>query len=253
MKLARRLPADFRACGRRILLRAAGLKDPYAYRIASWRQGVAPRVALPQAFPGIDAIDVRLVRPLDRTEDTSLDPYELLVLCLIERFVDARKVLEIGTFDGGTTVNLAANIAEGGAVTTVDLPPDWDGRLQLDVRPELRNVTSRSSVGAQLRDTPEESRVTQVFGDSATLDWERLGGPFDLVFIDGCHAYEYVVSDTENALRHLREGGVVVWHDYGMMDDVSRAVDEHASDVGVSMIRGTRLAVAVKRPLGSAA
>ena len=66
-----------------------------------------------------------------------------------------------------------------------------------------------------------------------------------MAFIDGCHAYEYVRKDTENALRAVRKGGVVMWHDYGMIKEVSRAVDEFARQLDVKVIRGTRIALAV--------
>ncbi len=62
-------------------------------------------------------------------------------------------------------------------------------------------------------------------------------------FIDGCHYREYVKADTENALRNIRAGGVVVWHDYGDIKDVSRVVDGSARRITVRVVRGTRLAV----------
>jgi hypothetical protein len=67
-----------------------------------------------------------------------------------------------------------------------------------------------------------------------------------MIFIDGNHYYDYVKSDSENALGCLRAGGLIVWHDYGMIEDVSRAVDELAGRVGVLAIRGTSLAVGRK-------
>jgi predicted O-methyltransferase YrrM len=107
----------------------------------------------------------------------------------------------------------------------------------------LDNFTGPASAAAQFRNTGYATKIRQVYGDSAAIDWADLGGPFDLIFIDGSHYYEYVKSDTRNALACLSAGGLVVWHDYGMIEDVSRAVDEVASDVSVVAIRGTRLAV----------
>lgn len=221
-----------------------GIKEPEARRMAQWRHGTAPRVPLAEAFPGIETAGVTLRQPFMRTTDTSIDPFELLALCAIERHIKAAQVLEIGTFDGGTTLNLAANLADGGRVTTVDLPPDWDGTFQYDVPPELRNPTDERRVGEQFHGSEHESSIRQVFGDSATLDWDRLEGPFELVFIDGNHFYDYVKADSAHALAHLKPGGVVVWHDYGMFRDVSRAVDELAGSLDVKVLQGTRLAVA---------
>ena len=36
---------------------------------------------------------------------------------------------------------------------------------------------------------------------------------FDIIFIDGCLMSENVQRDIDNCLRHLREGGVIVYHD----------------------------------------
>jgi len=128
-------------------------------------------------------------------------------------------------------------------ITTVDLPPNWTGALTYHVPDVLDNFTGPASAAAQFRDTAYATKIRQVYGDSAAIDWTGLGGPFDLIFIDGSHYYDYVKSDTRNAFGCLAGDGCVVWHDYGMIEDVSRAVDEVASTVSVVAIRGTRLAV----------
>jgi predicted O-methyltransferase YrrM len=214
-------------------------KDRDAYRISTWRHGRLERRRPAEIFPGIEHVDVRLFNLYDRDPGMSIDAAEVMVLCAIERFIRAENVLEIGTWDGNTALNLAANVADGGRVTTVDLPPD--ARLPSG----YWNKAEPSRVGVQYRGSPYESRIRQVLGDSRTMNWEELGGPFDLIFIDGCHAEEYVRTDTENALRRIRPGGVIVWHDYGDFKSVSRAVDgliggsHHAAAV-----RSTRFAVA---------
>ena len=65
----------------------------------------------------------------------------------------------------------------------------------------------------------------------AKLDWKELPTPLDLVFLDGCHAFDYVNRDTRNSIRHLKEGGLLIWHDYGMIRDVSKVVDETAKKI----------------------
>ena len=37
----------------------------------------------------------------------------------------------------------------------------------------------------------------------------------DLVFVDAAHDYVHGLPDSINALRLVRPGGIVVWHDYG--------------------------------------
>jgi predicted O-methyltransferase YrrM len=233
-----------RVAARDFLTNARPARDPEARRIREWVWGSAPRVTIAAAFPGIEDVDVKIRRAFNRPADgCSIDAYEIFCICAIERLTRASNVLEIGTYDGNTALNLAANVGEGGRVVTVDLPTDWDGSLGITVPDRFLNVGPRDNVGAQYEGTPEAGTIEQVFADTATLDWARLGGPFDLIFIDGCHHSDYVRKDTENALAQLAPNGVLIWHDYGMSRHVSRVVDEIAIHRRVNALRGTRLAV----------
>lgn len=221
-------------------------RDPEAYRIGSWSFGAAPRVDLRDIFPGIESADIKVFRSYDRKRDLSLDAQEVLAICAITAHVKAQSMIEVGTSDGNTTLNLVANGADGARMTTLDLPEDWSGGFEIHVPEMMNNITDRARVGIQYRTSPYAGQVTQVFGDSAKLDYAKLAGPFDLAFIDGCHFYDYVKVDTTNCLAHMKPGGVLIWHDYGMIEDVSRAVDEwsQATGIPVSIVAGTRLAIA---------
>jgi hypothetical protein len=228
-----------------------GLKDPTARRIARWGYGNAPRLEIGQLFPGIQDVTVTVTKAFDRTPDTSVTAEEALYIAAIVRKSMATRILEIGTFDGNTTLNLATNATENSMVTTVDLPPDWDGQLGMEVSPILVNVTDRNKVGRQFQGTEQSNRIRQVYGDSATLDWASLGAPFDLIFIDGCHSYDYVKKDTVNAIANLKDDGIILWHDYGFFRDVSIAVDEFVDHLEINVICGTRIAVGKRRPVVS--
>ena len=222
--------------------------DPDVYQVVGSRTfGSAPRITLVDAFPGIESVDVSVLRAFDRSIETSLTPHEALAIAAIVRLTNPKRLLEIGTFDGNTTLNLAANASPDAVITTVDLPPNWSGALRYRVPHALDNFTGPASAAAQFQKTAYANRIKQVYGDSAAINWTGLGGPFDLIFIDGSHSYEYVKSDTRNALACLAVGGLVIWHDYGMIEDVSRAVDELNGAVRVFAVRGTRLAVGKPR------
>lgn len=218
-------------------------RDPEAYRIGSWSYGRLPREPVAKIFPGIESVDVCLLRAFDRDPWISLDNNEALILCALAKHFKTKKILEIGTFEGNTTLNLAANTAPDALIFTVDMPPDWDGKMKIKVPGLKVNVSERSKIGSQFQNTEYAGKIRQIFTDSANLDWSRLPLPLDLVFIDGCHDYAYVQKDTGNALRSIRPGGLVVWHDYGMYEDVSRVVDETGRKITTRAIRGTRLAV----------
>ena len=219
-------------------------KDPEAYRIGAWSFGNAPRVDLRDIFPGIDSTDIKVFNSYDRKRDLSLDAQEVLALMAIAAFLKPKKIIEIGTSDGNTTLNLVANAAKGAKITTFDLPEDWKGGFEIHVPEMMKNVTDRDAVGRQYRDSEYADQVIQVFGDSAKIDYNELDGPFDMAFIDGCHYYEYVKKDTENTMAHMSKGGTIIWHDYGMIEDVSKVVDALPKDMNIRVIAGTRLAIA---------
>jgi len=81
--------------------------------------------------------------------------------------------------------------------------------------------------------------------DPATFDFSAHHGRAGLVFVDGSHSYEYVIADTETAARLVAPKGVVIWHDYGVWEGVTRALEEIEASrhLGLRHVRGTSLVV----------
>jgi predicted O-methyltransferase YrrM len=66
-------------------------------------------------------------------------------------------------------------------------------------------------------------RVCQIYADSREWDTRAYpNGFFDTALIDGGHTASVVESDTRNALRLVRSGGLVMWHDFCPREDVMR-------------------------------
>lgn len=157
------------------------------------------------------------------------------------------EIIEIGTFDGRTALNLAVNAPQSCRVFTLDLPPDIPTAFALAsserqyVDKPLPGVRFRSH--SEFKDFPGVSNIVQLIGDSASFDWSGHVGKAGLVFVDGSHAYEYVHKDTETAFHLAIKGGVIFWHDYGVWEDVTRALEEFESRErrGLVHIRGTSL------------
>lgn len=218
--------------------------DPHVRQSHSWVWGKLPRLELREVIPGTETVGVIILEVFSRVLGITLDIEECAALAAIAKFRDAKRILEIGTFDGTTALNLAANTSPDAQIVTVDLPPNWSGDLSLPTPREFRNVTDRQGVGRRFLNTPYEHKIRQIFGDSAKLNWSELQGPFDMIFIDACHHYNYVKSDTRNALKCARaDGGLIIWHDYGYVKGVSDVVDETSEQIKVKTIAGTRLAV----------
>jgi Methyltransferase domain len=204
--------------------------------VRSWSSGKLPHVMLRDLFPGIESCgSIVVLKPEARVIGFSLDLLELVHVLSVVKFRGARSILEIGTFDGFTALNIAANINWEGKVHTVDLPKSEE-------RDSFDNPYAPYLVGSKFAREPEAAKIEQLWADSTKADWQSFGGPFDMILIDGSHVYPDVKSDGANALRHLRPGGTVFWHDYGHYLGVSKAIDELARDHSIAVIKGTRLA-----------
>ena len=181
-----------------------------------------------------------------QARDGNVSLLELVVLAAATRQLAARTVFEIGTFDGRTTVNLAANTAPDGVVYTLDLPSVSSGAV-LDVHAEDRKYMQLAQSGSRIMSSEFSPRIRRLLGDSATFDFAAYAGGIDLCFIDGSHAYGYVLNDSARAVRMLRQGGVILWHDYGLWPGVTQALDElYSTDAAFSSLRwieGTTLAI----------
>jgi predicted O-methyltransferase YrrM len=220
--------------------RAQRLDAECRHLISAWSSGSLPRVRITELFPGIDSVDVVLRKPENRIVGWSLDLQELVHLVAIAKQTGARRVLEIGTFDGFTALNLAANMDPDARVSTLDLP---QAQNQSDLRAGgISNAVISNKIGSKFLSEPEAGRIRQIFGNSGVDDWNGFGGPFDLILIDGSHDYEYVKSDGLNAIKVARPGATILWHDYGQAVDVARAVDELARRYPIRAILGTRFA-----------
>ena len=216
-----------------------------AHLIKSWSSGKLTRKSALEIFPEIKDVDVVLKKPYSRVIGTAIDLPEVAVVAAIIKAYRSRNILEIGTNDGFSSLNWAANLCDGdSSLQTVDLPVDHSPAERTQI---AANACDPQAVGRLFRDTPEASRIKQVFGDSRALDWASLGAPFDMIFIDGCHEYEFARSDSLNALHNISPGGVIFWHDYGLIPDVSAAVDELVTEGPIFAIKGTRMA-AYRKP-----
>jgi predicted O-methyltransferase YrrM len=152
---------------------------------------------------------------------------ELAYLAIITRVVSPKSVFEIGTFRGRTALTFALNSDPDCVVYTLDLPPDGRAAAKRYASTADQTIIDRSETGIDYKAKDVSFKIRQLYGNSLSFDFTSYAGEIDLVFIDGAHHYEAVKSDTQNALRMLRSGGWVVWHDfanYGDYNDVVRAV-----------------------------
>ena len=146
-----------------------------------------------------------------------------------------QNILEVGTFVGFSAIMMASQLEDGAVIHTID--PDFP----LEV--ELRAMNTKTG-DADLTTRPQEValRAAQRLGLADKIVFHAGGfstfatfasakthfrdeipvigpdvckthGPFDLIFIDGLHYSEAVLSDLRLASRYLRPGGRIVLHD----------------------------------------
>jgi predicted O-methyltransferase YrrM len=206
-----------------------------------------------EVIPGDGTVDIRLgnLRPTDGEEETWLHPIasyatDLMSLCLLCQLVKPKTVFEIGTLRGYTTLHFALNVATDARVLTLDLPIGKPNQPALKTTAvDTRHIEMHGAVRRYCFDGSEvASKITCLFGDSATFDYTPYHGAVDLFFIDGAHSYEYVRSDTMRALECCHPGSVIAWHDFGRfgVNGVSRWLREFARDHAVYSVPGGSLA-----------
>jgi Methyltransferase domain len=199
-----------------------------------------PRCKVDEIIPGAESIPVTLIDYQYAYGDMPI--HELVVLCRSVRYRKPKVVFEIGTYLGGTTLQIAAN--SHAKVYTLDLPPQGQKEYvqpqiydpELDVFPDHPGVRFQSS--------PYADRIHQLFGDSQTYDFTPYHGSVDLVFVDGCHHYESVLHDSQIGLKMVSANGIVMWHDYASYaPGVVRVLNELSRAVPLVHIVGTSLVV----------
>jgi predicted O-methyltransferase YrrM len=140
------------------------------------------------------------------------------LLHILARLVDARRVLEIGTLGGYSTIWLARALPKGGRVITLEVNPKHAEVARANVARAGLASTVEIRLGAALESLPK-------------LLTEKLG-PFDLMFIDADKANipEYFTW----SLKLSRPGSLII------VDNVVRkgaVIDADSDDPDVQGVR----------------
>lgn len=146
--------------------------------------------------------------------DIDVSPAQGRMLHLFARMAGARRILEIGTLGGYSTVELARALPDGGRLVT------------LEIDPHHAAVARANIVAAGL------SEVVEVIVGPAAATLQALEGPFDFVFIDADKPSN--VTYLREALRLSRPGTTII------VDNVVRegaVLDPESAD---PRVRGTR-------------
>jgi predicted O-methyltransferase YrrM len=138
----------------------------------------------------------RLREETQRMQRASMQvaPEEGALLAMLVRLLDARRVLEIGTFTGYSSTAMALAMGEGGRIVCCDLSTDWT------------DIARRAWTDAGVADRVDLRIGPALETLDALLD-EGAESGFDLAFIDADKpSYD---AYYEGCLRLVRTGGVI--------------------------------------------
>ncbi len=231
---------------RRAQRKAARQKVQTARSLAENIEFTLPEKAINELFPEADAMEVTMFPSLIRQHEWGMPEHELIILGVIVRCLRPGFILEFGTFQGGSTLAMAANQVSQGKLVTVDIDPKQRPSHEHGLGFGLLDF----EVGHLFKSTRFADQIEQRFVDSTRFSDSSLEKQVDLVFVDADHTYEYVKRDTATACRFLRQGGSIVWHDYTWESQhsecagVTKAVNEFFEVNGhCHRIQGTRFAI----------
>ncbi len=192
---------------------------------------IAAKRSLKIEIPVIELGEIaRIGEPIEllepRFSDGNVSLFELVCLCSLTKKYAPQNIFEIGTFDGRTTLNLAAN-APKAQVFTLDLPRQLlqTGAVKMSEGDRNIKFINKEQSGERYRGTLQEKQITQLLGDSAKFDFSQFVQKMDLVFVDASHNYENVMLDSENALNIGKKGSLILWHDYGVWEGTTKALN----------------------------
>lgn len=129
-----------------------------------------------------------------------------------DKFPKAKSVLEIGSYEGKSSVWIIQNILEAeGSIICIDT---WSGGEEHDDI-DFEKVEARFDENVKKAVTEDKQvykiKGTSVNGLSICLVNKRM---FDFIYIDGSHIARDVLTDACMAWPMLTRGGIIVFDDY---------------------------------------
>jgi predicted O-methyltransferase YrrM len=128
---------------------------------------------------------------------------DLILLKSLARSFDNCAYLEIGSWRGESLVNIC------------DVTKDCTSLTLSKAEMKALNLSEEFiNVHGYFSDSIET--ITKIEHNSRTYDFNQLNKTFDLIFVDGDHSYEGVLSDSQKIFPlRKNERSIIVWHDYG--------------------------------------
>jgi predicted O-methyltransferase YrrM len=212
------------------------------YNSIAIAEGKIPSCPINELVPRSPDIELRRFDPPVAGNATG---FEIACLCALATYLQPAIILEIGTFNGNTTLQLAANTPQTTRIYTLDLP--WEACTSGEVEAgDIAFISSEKRKALRFAGTEQESKIKRLYGNSLSANFSDLleGRKADFIFVDAGHSYECVRNDSEKSFSVLNKGGVIIWHDYGASwPSVYKYLNELSRTKSLRNIEGTELVV----------
>lgn len=136
---------------------------------------------------------------------------QIPVLYKLADMVNAKKVIEIGSWVGESTSHWATAVKDrGGIVYSVDW---FQGNYGTDLNPIAEKIDVYSIFINNLTELGLRDFVRVFYMESSEAVKFIDDGSMDIVFIDASHEYNNVKRDIELWYPKVKEGGIICGHD----------------------------------------
>jgi predicted O-methyltransferase YrrM len=144
--------------------------------------------------------------------------------------IDPRRVLEVGSYEGASTIYLIERLARTGPLE-IHCVDTWEGGVehvgQIDMNSVEARFTHNTRLAIGAAPNKVDLKVHKGYSDVCLARLLAQGGAnyFDFVYIDGSHQAPDVLCDAVLGFKLLRPGGVIAFDDYLWSEDLPGGKD----------------------------
>lgn len=118
------------------------------------------------------------------------------------KMIGAKTVLEVGVFEGETSVKMIDALPQGGYYAGID------------INDHRKHTLERGGVATDF-----------ILGESINVIKEMPKKHFDFIFVDGDHSWANVLPEFKEIERVIAKGGIIAYHDSIHLPDVKKLIE----------------------------
>jgi predicted O-methyltransferase YrrM len=141
---------------------------------------------------------------------SEIDVYDFIYSLI--KMTGAKNVMEIGVFEGYTSLRMVEALPKDGKFTGIDI----NDYLKNDLK----------SIGRE---------IDFILGESIKVMQGMKPKQFDFIFVDGDHHWENILPEFTEVVKLIKPSGIIAYHDTIGIPDVKRLM-EHISKLKYNVI-----------------